>query len=64
MACYKCLNKECTISGGLKNLPLYECPCCRSPVTLKETKAEKKPFLGCSGYPACTWSVFLPSDVT
>ncbi|EAS00239.2 DNA topoisomerase (macronuclear) [Tetrahymena thermophila SB210] len=63
MPCYKCINKNCSLSGGLKNISLYNCPCCNSPIQIRETKKDKKQFIGCTKYPDCDWSVFLPKDI-
>lgn len=49
----------CAVSGGGEMSAVRlasDCPRCRAPLVRRSRKADSKPFLSCSGYPACRFA--------
>jgi DNA topoisomerase-3 len=59
--CFQCAHETCSLAKGRDNIAIAACPACSiSSLVLKKTNAGCY-MLSCKGYPACNFTVFLPS---
>ena len=63
MPCFKCPNQVCQYASGYLSKTLFPCEKCGKNFTLKKTKKNKF-FCGCSNYPTCKNSAFLPDCIS
>lgn len=46
--------------GSAMDSPIGPCPLCGSPLLIRETKADKRKFIACSGFPNCRNAYSIP----
>lgn len=62
MPCFKCPHESCQFAGGRLNKRVFPCEKCKDNILLRKSKKNKF-FCGCSNYPMCKVSAFLPDCV-
>lgn len=63
MPCFKCTNLACQYAGGRTSKPIFKCIKCPGQMSVKKIKNKDRYFLGCSGFPTCKSSAFLPDCI-
>lgn len=52
------LEPRCPCCGHVVEIDLaYPCPVCDGPIALRHNRASGQPFVGCSRFPKCKWTM-------